>query len=208
MKKYKISVQGSGAEVVYGYASLQQYEFWNDVDRLRDAGFFDMETAIIDYMHDPESWDATVPKTARFTKDWKELDQYAHYQGALVDSCFVTVQRLDQDSKPILLVWQGSLEEFLQTKYQTTDVVEFVLDDQELNTPYVFYGMSDVQTEMSILFQEQEDVDFQKLHMDVVDLPIGEKLLVSFCYDQQIADYNTDKESPKYMEIWKWQEEN
>lgn len=212
MKYYKISISGYGGEVVFGKATKQQYEFWNDSERLEEAGFETATSAIIDYMWDIEEWESNIPKTARFRTEWYELDEYGHYNGATSDSAHIIIEEVDSDdydAKYIQDVWEGSLEEFLSENNKTTVQDELDLDEQiEDNNadPYVFYGMSVEKGEFISGIIAAEDLDFSKLEFYESVLPNGDNLITSVDYDGVDIDNFGGSTNGKamYMEVWDW----
>jgi hypothetical protein len=95
MKFYRINISGIGGEIVFGKATLQQYNFWNDPEHLMDAGFDESDDALTYYMTDKEEWEENIPKMARFDYEWYEIDEYGHYNGTTTDSAYIEVTEVE-----------------------------------------------------------------------------------------------------------------
>jgi hypothetical protein len=212
MKYYKISIRGYGGEVVFGKATKQQYEFWNDSERLEEAGFELASSAIVDYMWDMEEWEPNIPKTARFRTEWYELDDYGHYNGVTHDSAYVIIEEVDSeayDANVIEKVWEGSLVDLLSQNKKTTIKNELDLNEeiQKINAgPYVFYGMSVEKGEFISGIVVAEKLDFSKLEFYEWVLPNGDTLVEDIEYNGEgVNNFGGDTSGKAmYMEVWDW----
>lgn len=207
MKYYKISISGYGGEVVFGAATLQQFEFWNDKDRLQEAGFDDTEYALVEYMYDIEEWEQNIPKTARLTKEWYELDDYGHFNGSTHDSSYLTIEEISEE-KEDAVVWEGSIIKFIKQTKSSIENNEFNIDDVlPENSNYIFYAMS---IEKGQFFEGtltlDSELDFSKFKFVFCDLPNSDSLLEDICYgDTSIENFGGDTRGKSMtMEIWNW----
>lgn len=211
MKYYQIIISGYGGEVVFGKATLQQYEFWNNEERIADAGFDSKETAIIDYMFDIEEWESSVPSRARFSGDWYELDEYGHFNGATTDSAYITINETDSaeyNANVVATVWEGSLVDFQSAHNDTIVQSELDLDEMiEENAPFVFYGMSvEKGSFYDCTFETESDIDLTQLKFYACDLPNGDNLVIDVEYNDHDVTIDGGSTSGKamYMEVWEW----
>lgn len=210
MKNYKIVISGYGGETVFGKATLQQFEFWNNEERLKDAGFDDSDTALTTYMLDIEEWETAIPKTARLNKEWYEIDDYGHFSGCTYESAYIRIQELeslDEYATSISNVWQGELTEFIKCCNASLITEELNLDETiDERFPHVFYGMSVEKGDFFISTFVSDQIDFSKFKFYFTDLPNGDVLLDNVEYNQKILDnLGGDTVGKKdYMEIWDW----
>ena len=211
MKHYRIKVTGYGGEVVFGPASLQQFEFWNDEERLQEAGFDDVSSALNEYMWDMEEWESNIPKTARFSKDWFETDDYGHFNGASYDTAYLSIEELsgdDNDAEAIRNVWQGEVTEFVKQFNATVEQEELDLDEEtSKGSSYVFYAMSVEKGQfLEGTVSVDGELDLNKFKFVFYDLPNGDNVLDDVCYeDDSIDNWGGDTVGKAmYMEIWNW----
>lgn len=209
MNYFRIAINGYGGEIVLGKATKQQHEFWNDQERVVDAGFEEEESALADYMLDIEEWDNAVPKTARFNKEWFEIDDYLHINGSTLDSAQVIIEQASSPEWDAMLgetVYENTLVAFSKTHKKAIDQSEFNLDDvtSELD-PYVFYGMS---VEKGSFFEGIVSVDgsfdLSKLTFTATEVPNGDNIVDGVMYDgKEIENWGGDTSGKAmYMEVW------
>ena len=215
MKYYRINISGRGGEFIFGKATLQQYNFWNDSEQLMDAGFDedDASDALVYYMQDKDEWESNIPKLARFEYEWYEIDDYGHYHGATVDTAYIEVNEVDSSeysAKTITEVYDGTVEKLIDKNDVSVVATEFELDDVlEDKPPFVFYAASiEKGGFLSGTIELDDDVEFDisKLVFYTEALPTGDTLITNIEYDGEEVDNNGGDTTGKamYMEVWEW----
>jgi hypothetical protein len=211
MNHYRIAIWGYGSDVVLGKATKQQYVFWNDEEQLTAAGFEEDEGALAEYMLDPDEWDKTIPKMARFNKDWTEIDDYLRILGSTLDSAKLLVEHVSSpewDAMAGETVYDNTLLNFGQTYKKNIKQTEFVLDDlvSEPNN-YVFYGMSAEKGNFFTgIVSVEGDIDLSKLTFKATEIPNGDNLVDIVMYDgENVENLDVDLNGKgTFMEVWDW----
>jgi hypothetical protein len=211
MNYFRISINGYGGEILLGKASKQQYLFWNDEEQLTAAGFEEDEGALAEYMLDPDEWDKTIPKMARFNKDWTEIDDYLRIMGSTLDSATILIEHVSSpewDAMAGETVYDNTLINFKQAYKTGIKQTEFNLDDL-VSEPdnYVFFGMSvEKGTFFAGIVSVEGDIDLAKLTFKATEIPNGDNLVNAVMYDGvaiENLDINTDGKGT-LMEVWDW----
>jgi hypothetical protein len=140
MKYYRIRVNGTGGDFRIATTTKEKYDFWNDLEMLRKAGFEDPDfeygnSALADYLHEksvlnPEEGRVTqysVPVEAEFDVCyWDELDDIALLLGVTLESAYMIIEEVDRNDRygvnVLATVWEGPVTEFL--KQQNRDVIK------------------------------------------------------------------------------------
>lgn len=211
MKFYRINISGRGGEIVFGKATLQQYNFWNDQEQLTDAGFEDNDVALLNYMTDKEEWEENIPKMARFDYEWYEMDQYGHYNGATIDSAYIEVTEVESaewGASVVEDVYEGQLEKLAEQYDDIVEQHELDLDNElDQRSPFVFYAMSVEKGEFfSSVIETDNEFDVKNLKFHAYDLPNGDHILLDVEYDSVALSNDGGDTVGKSldMEVWKW----
>lgn len=211
MKYYRIDISGRGGEVVFGKATLQQYNFWNDPELLMDAGFDEDDAALEYYMNDKEEWEENIPKTARFDYEWFEIDDYGHYNGPTLDSAYIEVAEVEHTewNAPVVEdVYEGHVEKIVEQNIDTLDQDDFDLDSiLEDKPPFVFYAMSvEKGSFFSAVIALEEEFDIKKLKFYAIDLPNGDNIIIDVEYDNVALSNEGGDTVGKAMDmdVWEW----
>jgi hypothetical protein len=211
MNHYRIAIWGYGSEILLGKATKPQYLFWNDEEQLTAAGFEEDEGALAEYMLDPDEWDTTVPKMARFNKDWTELDDYLRIMGSTLDSATIQIDHASSPEWDAMVgetVYDNTLINFKQTYKNGIKQTEFNLDDlvSEPNN-YVFFGMSvEKGNFFTGIVSVDGDIDLSKLTFKATELPNSDNLVDIVMYDGREVEnlnFETDRKGT-FMEVWDW----
>ncbi len=180
MKHYRIRVNGRGGDVYIALATREQYEFWNDEEKLKEAGFEDPDfeytnTALGDYMLEKEELaedelsEYAVPDQARFNVlRWWHLYDYLSY-GPTLESAYMIVEEVDSGApfgaKALKTVWEGPVTEF--QKEQGGSVLKFdrPIVDENGNPPgYLFYAMDVMRGQfLDMVISTETEIDFGKI---------------------------------------------
>jgi hypothetical protein len=211
MKFYRINISGIGGEIVFGKATLQQYNFWNDPEHLMDAGFDETDDALTYYMTDKEEWEENIPKMARFDYEWFEIDEYGHYNGTTTDSAYIEVTEVESAewNAPVVEdVYEGHLEKLAEQYEETIEQRELDLDDVlEERAPFVFYAISvEKGTFFNSVIETENDFDISKLKFYAHDLPNGDNILLDVEYDNNLLSNDGGDTVSKSLEmdVWEW----
>jgi len=211
MNHYRIAIWGYGSEILLGKATKQQYLFWNDEEQLTAAGFEEDEGALAEYMLDPDEWDKTIPKMARFNKDWTEMDDYLRIMGSTLDSASILIEHASSpewDAMAGETIYDNTLINFGQAYNSGITQTEFNLDDlvSEPNN-YVFFGMSvEKGNFFTGIVSVDGDIDLSKLTFKATELPNSDNLVDAVMYDgAEVENLNVDTNGKgTFMEVWDW----
>lgn len=218
MNYYQIEITGYGGESVLGKATKQQYEFWNNAEQLVAAGFtednFSAEGSLClaDYMSDIEDWDHTIPKMARFNREWHEIDDYLHINGCALASARIKVSQvnsLEWQSSPDLTVYNDWLIALKQVNENC--ITSSVLEPDDNSGHYVFYATS---VEKGSFFRAviavDGEFDLSKLSFAASELKLDSNeddiFIEGVMYDhREIADLGGDTDGKAMlMEVRLW----
>ncbi len=172
MAKYRIEVNGSGAEIVYAEVSKKLFTYWKkkDLNDLSpDIGAADNHPPDMVFIED---------------YDWSSKDDLAHFEGAFFSSdAEIAVYDVASGKK----VWSSSLGEMnLPDEIQESiDSDEFFIDGDEHK--FVFEGKRILNGCFYSNEFEASKFDFKKLHLTTMDV-VGEVLLVGVSYDNNKID--------------------
>lgn len=211
MKFYRIDISGLGGEVVFGKATLQQYNFWNDPELLMDAGFEDDDEALQYYINDKEEWEETIPKTARFDYEWYEMDEYGHYNGPTLDSAYIEVaevEHADWGAAVIEDVYEGRVDKLVEQNIEALELDELDLDVVlEDKPPFIFYAMSvEKGGFISATVALEDEFDIKKLKFYATRLPTEDEIISHIEYDNvELSNEGGDTIGKSMnVEVWEW----
>lgn len=210
MQYFRIMLNGYGGESVYGKITKEQYEFWNNEEKLEELGF---EDGLSEYMWDRDEYNDRVPEEAQFENEWYDQDDIEHSNGVTLDSARLVIDKIDSgepyEAKHLEDIWDGDVTTLIEEQDIETD--ENVLDLDEFADKdghnYVFYGMS---VEKGNFFdailelKDDEELDISKFNFGVCEMPNGDNILSDVTYNGEYLDnYGGDTNGKAmYMEVW------
>jgi hypothetical protein len=228
---YRFSIHGYGGEIVLGRLTEEQYDFWQPMDEetiISHAMWDPYEESDENPIFDDED--------PRFLGSWHELDDIEHVNGATSGSAWVTLEELDnlEYNANILntlvenMDWKDFLEQYKPQVHETSlDLDDELypngfyeeddpdgeegepkpLDNGDIPTPYVFFGMSAEKGTFSECDIESDgELDITKLNFSILHMPNDDAILSLTDYDNEpVCDQGGGTNGKGYYaEIWDW----
>ena len=207
MKKYKIQLEGGGAEVVIGKLTKEQFKFWDNEEKVEEI-FDEFDGALEKYVVHQEGEDE-IPEEARFSYGhWASLDDIFHDYNIFSNQSFLTIEKSDDENDScIKSVYYESLINF--TKVHDSKINTSNNDIKKLNPKgdHVYHAIS----YRSGLFFEvtlelEDEIDLSRFEWNYVEVPIsdiGDMVLSlrydGFTYENEISDDETAQDD---MDFW------
>ena len=207
MKKYKIQLEGGGAEVVIGKLTKEQFKFWDDEEKVEEI-FEDFDGALTKYVLYQEGEDE-IPEKARFSYGhWASLDDIFHDYKILSNQAFLTIEEsINETDSCIKSVYCESLDNFIEVHDSKINTSNNDILELNPNGDHVYHAIS----YRSGLFFEvglelEDEIDLSRFEWNYVEVPISDigDMVKSFGYDgvtyeNEISDDETTQDD---IDLW------
>lgn len=229
---FRVTIHGYGGEIVLGRLTEEQYDFWEPFEEeqiIAHAMWDPYEESDENPIYDDED--------PRWLGQWYECDDIEHVNGADADSAYVTIEEVssaEYDAKHIADVVETMSWNDFKQKYEpklTENVIDLdealypngfyeeddadgeegepkPLDNGDIPTPYVFFGMSAEKGTFGLypIETDGEDLDIGALEFYTTQVPQSDNILELVNYkDQEIYNDGGDTNGKGYYaQVWDW----
>jgi hypothetical protein len=215
MKKYKIKLEGGGAEVVIGKLTNEQFNFWDDEEKVEEI-FEEFDGALKKYVLSQEDWEDEIPRTARFGGGhWSEPDDIFHEYKIFSTEASLTIEGIDEESEPFEELYNNDLHEFIESHGSKINISVNDINTLNPDGNHLYHA---VRTESGIFFEVilelEDEIDLSKFEWNYIKIPVSddddtaiEDMVESLkyngvTYENENPDSNWDEITHEDYDFW------